>query len=227
MQKKRFYNEIAYLVGLFSLGWGTALMEKANFGMSAVAAPVYLVYRRLSQISPFFTFGVTEYILQVFALITTIIILRKFKWGYFFSLITAMLYSTALDTSVWLSTPFASTQLIPRIFLLLFGIVFCALGVSFLFQTYLAPGVYDLFVKEFALKYGFDASKVKTCYDCSSFVVAVILSFSFFGLWQFEGIHVGTLLCALVNGWLIGQFRGLWERLFVFSDRLPLRQYFQ
>ena len=63
-------------------------------------------------------------------------------------------------------------------------------------------------------------------YDCASCVLSVLLSFAFFGLWQFEGIHIGTLISTLFNGLLIGLFGKLFETIFVFQDRFKLRKYF-
>lgn len=44
-----FYTEAAYFIGLVTLALGTALMERADFGMSMVVAPAYLVYLKVSE----------------------------------------------------------------------------------------------------------------------------------------------------------------------------------
>ena len=67
--KKTFYTEAAYIAGLLILAFGTALMERADFGLSMVVAPAYLVHRKLSQTMPFFTFGMAEYVLQACLLV--------------------------------------------------------------------------------------------------------------------------------------------------------------
>ena len=58
-------------------------------------------------------------------------------------------------------------------------------------------------------------------------LAAVILSFAFFGLGHFEGIKAGTVLCALVNGRLIGRWSDALNRRFALKDGLQLRQYFE
>ena len=40
--KRTFYTETAYAIGIVALALGTALMEKADYGMSMVVAPAYL-----------------------------------------------------------------------------------------------------------------------------------------------------------------------------------------
>ena len=57
--------------------------------------------------------------------------------------------------------------------------------------------------------------------------VGVVLSFAFFGLWHFEGVKLGTILCALVNGSIIGWCTKGFEARFEFKDRLKLRRVFE
>ena len=58
-------------------------------------------------------------------------------------------------------------------------------------------------------------------------LIAVVLSFCFFGLWHFEGVKLGTVLCAFVNGAIIGTFTKILEARFEFRDGLKLRKYFE
>lgn len=53
-EKRIFYRELAYVVGIFVLALGTVFMEKADFGMSMVVAPAYLIHRKVLQFLPFF-----------------------------------------------------------------------------------------------------------------------------------------------------------------------------
>ena len=45
--KKTFYSEYAYIFGILFLALGTALMEKADFGMSMVVAPAYILHLKI------------------------------------------------------------------------------------------------------------------------------------------------------------------------------------
>ena len=74
----------------------------------------------------------------------------------------------------------------------------------------------------FADRYQKKLTVCKTAYDCLSLVVSVVLSLTLFG--KILGVGVGTVVCALLYGWLIGRFSQLWERVFAFQDRWPLRQ---
>jgi uncharacterized membrane protein YczE len=224
--KKVFSSELAYLFGILILALGTAFMEKADFGMSMVVAPAYLIHLKISQTYSFYTFGMSEYVLQAFLLIVLSLVMRKFKKSYLFSFVTAVLYGFSLDLSMRIVAMGQFEGMAWRIVLFVIGLLLCAIGVSLFFHTYISPEAYELVVKEIASAYHLDINKVKTVYDCSSCLVGVILSFAFFGFGHFEGVKLGTIFCALVNGWLIGRISALFESLFVFKDAFPWREAF-
>ncbi len=224
--KRTFYTEAAYVLGLVFIALGAALMEKANFGMSMIVAPAYLIYLKMSSIYSFFTFGMAEYTLQGVLLILMIIIVRKFKVSYLFSFVTAVIYGFILDGFMLLVGGIQDPGIALRIVLYIAGMIMGAVGVSLVFHTYIAPEVYELFVKELSAKLDRNINKVKTVYDICSCLLGVILSFSFFGLWVFEGVKWGTIVCAAINGSIIGLTTRTLEHFFEFKDGLKLRKYF-
>ncbi|MDO5111984.1 MAG: DUF6198 family protein [Clostridia bacterium] len=226
MEKKTFYTELAYAFGLVALAFGSAFMERADFGMSMVVAPAYLLYLKLSQTLPFFTFGMAEYALQAVLLLLMTVMVRRVRLAYFFSFVTAVLYGFALDGAMALLALLPAAGTGARLVCYLVGMLLCALGVSLLFHTYISPEAYELFVKEVSKKLHVDIHKCKTVYDCVSCLVGVALSFAFFGLWHFEGVKLGTVVCALLNGTLIGLCTRALESVWTFRDGLPLRRYF-
>lgn len=226
MKKAAFYTELAYIFGIAALALGTAFMEKADMGISMVVAPAYLIYLKLSAIWPFVTFGMAEYTLQIVLLAVMVTVLRKFKISYLFSFVTAVIYGFTLDGCMALVANIDAASFAVRIGFYLIGLVLCALGVSFIFHTYISPEVYELFVKEVSVKTHININKFKIGYDCVSCLLGIVLSFSFFGLFHFEGVKIGTIFCALVNGRIIGLFSRMMERRLNFVDGLPLRRFF-
>ncbi len=224
--KRSFYTEAAYIVGIIVLAFGTALMERANFGMSMVVAPAYIVYLKVAEFLPWFTFGMAEYCFQGFLLIVISITLGRFKKKYLFSFVTAFIYGNILDLCIRLVAFVPEGGMVQRVIFFAVGMVICSLGVSFLFHTYITPEAYELYVKEIAEKTGRDINRVKTVYDCVSCLVALIMSFVFFGLFVFKGVNVGTVISALLNGFLIGRCSALLERVFEFKDALSLGERF-
>lgn len=221
MQKKKFYTEISYLLGIIVLAVGTAMMAVADFGVSMVVAPAYIIYEWLSQYLSFMTFGIAEYMLQAVVLISMMLIVRRFKLSYLFSFATTIIYGIVLDLSMLVFQLITPSLFAVRLSMYAVGFVITSAGVALLFNTYIYPAAYELFVKEVSRKFGFGLSKFKTVYDCTSCVVAVIMSFAIFGMWTFVGVKIGTVVCALLNGWLIGLFSSLYNRHFEMVDAFP------
>ena len=217
-KKTTFYTEIAYLVGLILLALGASLAERANFGMSMVIAPPYILYLKISQYLPFFTFGMAAYTFQGVLLIVTVLVIRKLKLSYVFSFFTAVSYGLILDGINLLTVHIPNNLVVVRIILFAVGILSSTLGVAFMFKTYLPSEAYELIVKEISKEYDLKIHKVKYVYDFSSLVLSVVMSFVFFGFGVFNGIHIGTLVSALANGALINFHNKKLEQTFEFKD---------
>ena len=227
MKKRVFYTELSYVFGILVLALGTALMERADFGVSMVVAPAYLLHLKISESLPFFTFGMAEYTLQAVILLFMMIALHRVKLSYFFSFVTAVIYGFMLDGTIAAIALIPWNGMISSVCFYVVGMLFCSIGVSLLFHTYFSPEAYELFVKEISAKFHLDIHKCKTVYDCVSCGIAIVLSFAFFGLWQFEGVKWGTILCALINGVIIGWMCKAEDKLFAFKDGLKLRRFFE
>lgn len=226
--KKTFFTEAAYVFGIIILALGTAFMEQADFGLSMIVAPAYILHVKISQYFSFFTFGMAEYVFQAFLIVIVAIIRRRFNMGYLFSFVTAVVYGFALDGAIAVVSLIPCDGTMPwRIVYFICGMLMCSVGVSLFFHTYISPEAYELIVKEVADKYNFSISKTKTAYDCSSLVLSIILSFAFFGFGHFEAINVGTFICAVANGFFIGRASVVFDKFFEFKDGLPLRKYFE
>ena len=219
-------TELSYVLGLVILALGVAFMEKPDFGVSMVVAPAYILRLKISQTYSFFTFGMAEYTLQAVILVLMIIVLRRFRISYLFSFVTAFIYGFILDFWMIIVSYIPMESLFLRLVYYFLGMVLCSIGIAFLFHTYISPEVYELFVKELAAKYSLNIHHVKTVYDICSCLVGVAMSFLFFGFGVFKGVKVGTIVCALVNGTMIGFCSRFLESHFEFKDRIKLRKYF-
>lgn len=225
--KRKIYSEAVYIIGLTILCFGASLMEKADFGLSMVIVPAYLLHLKVSQYLPFFSFGMAGYVFQAVLLLFMILLLRKFKTSYLFSFVTVVLYGIILDIFIFLLSPIPEDIIAIRAVCYVLGMLFTSAGVSMLFHTYISPEVYELFVKEISKRFGFTTHRFKTVYDCSSCLLSICMSFAFFGLGHFEGVKFGTIICALLNGWLIGRCSHLFNKFFTTVDLLPLRKFFE
>ncbi len=226
MKKRIFYSEIAYIVGLMLLAISVTLMEKSNFGVSMVVAPAYILHKWLYPYFGFFTFGMAEYCLQAVLIIIMVLIMRKFKAGYLFSFITAVIYGFILDGFMFLGAYLPTAELWQRLTYYVLGAIIGPMGVAMMFRTYISPEAYELFVKELSEFFGIKIYKFKTAYDCSSCILSIVLSMTFFGFGKFIGIGWGTVISALINGFIIDMFTRTYLKLWVFEDALPWRKFF-
>ena len=228
MKKLKFPSEIAYIVGLAILSLGTCLMEKANFGLSMIAAPAYLLSKLLTKtVSSFFTFGRCEIMLEAIVVTILCLIIRKFKIGYLFSLLSGIIYGLTLDVWIYLFRNIELVTFDTRIVYFLLGQVATAFGIALQFKSYFPPAAYDFFVKEASKHFNISVPKFKTGFDIVFVIISITLSFAIFGIGHFEGIKLGTVVVALVNGTTIGLATQVIDRLLSFFDLLKLKKLFE
>lgn len=228
MKQRTFFTEAAYIVGILTMALGSAGMERAGFGLSMVVAPAYLIHLKIVEFLPWFSFGLAEDVFQAALLVVMCLLLRRFRASYLFSFVTAVLYGLCLDGAIALLALLPPPTLAVRVVLYVLGMVITSFGVACFYHTYIAPEVYELFVMEVTAKNRWSIHKFKTVYDCASCLLGIVFSFAFFGWGNFVGVQWGTVVCALVNGTLIGWFDRLFCRFWLFEDAFPaLRRHLQ
>ncbi len=225
MKKHTFYTELAYFLGIALIALGTAMTVLGDFGISMVVAPAYILHLKLSQMLPWFTFGVAEYVLQAMLLVLLACVIKKVKLSFFLSFLTAVFYALLLDGSTRLLSLLPEPVLWQRLVAYLVGDLVTCMGVTFIFRTYIPPEAYEMVVKELAGHFRWKLHTVKTVYDVASLAAAVLLSFLLLG--SLQGIGIGTVLTAFLNGTLIRLFAALFEKNWKFEDKLAYRRSFE
>lgn len=214
------HKEVVYLLATVLMALAVSLVSAANFGLSMIAAPAYIVAQALG-----ITFGQGEYIVETLLLLVFCLVMKKFKVAYLSSFITGILYGAVLD--LWRLIPALSQATIDagtlpmglRIFFFVVGELLTALAVALFFQTYLYPQIYDLFVKGIAGQYKRNRTKVKIAYDTTMLLLSVGLTLALFH--RFVGVGIGTLIMCLVNGALIGFMDRTLNKWFEFTSFYP------
>ncbi len=205
LKKIKIPGEIIYIIAQLGLTLAVAMMVAANFGIGMIVAPAYI----LSQKFPIFTFGQWDYIIQGVLFVAFCIAMKRFKFAYFVSFITCVIYGNILD--MWQKvipllnptvTQSGSMHIAVRLALFICGELITAFTVMLFFKSYIYPQVCDIFVKGISQKYGFNQTKCKRIYDLCCLGVSVALTLILFG--AFVGIGWGTVIVTLVNSVLIG-----------------------
>lgn len=227
MKKITFPSELAYIIGLILTAFGNALLTRADFGLSMVVAPSYLIHLKVSQWLPFYSFGMSGYVFQGLLIILTAIIVRKFRLSYLFSFVTAFIFGNLLDLMLIPANMIPADSLFLRGLLMAAGLIIVPAGVSLLFYTYISPEAYELLVKEVSKKFGFETGRTKLVYDISSLLLATVLALVFFGISDLKGIGIGTVIAAVLNGILIGAYCKIYNKFISFKDIFKLRHLFE
>ena len=218
------FGEFSWVVGLILLSLGTALAAKADFGVSMVVAPAYIISERTV-----LTFGLAGWLYEGVVLALLCIAVRRFRVRFLLSFVTSAIYGLALDFwDLVVFSGFEAEALWLRIMLLCFSLICVSLGVTFFFMSYLPQQICDLFVKETCEKYKLNRNVFKWIFDLASFALAVILALILFGSAWGHGIGFGTVAATLFNGLLIALFSGILSKLIDFSPRVkPVYDWFE
>lgn len=205
-------NTVNWVLGICLCCLGVCLCTKADFGLSMIAAPPYIIHCFFRDTFSWYTQGTSEYLWQTLLVIITCIAVRKIRLKYFLSFLTAILSGFVIDgwflllggNGVYASMPM-------RIAAFAGGSLIISLAVAFVFRTTLPPQAYELIVSEIADKFKLDKSKTKLVNDILMLAVAVILSRALTHSWT--GIGIGTVIATFANAPLIKLFGKLIDKI--------------
>ncbi len=220
MKKISKMNELAWIAGILLCSLGVALCTKADFGLSMIAAPPYILHLKMSEYFLWWTQGTSEYIWQGFLLVVMCVLLRRFKVKYLLCFATAVLFGFALDGwFLLLGGNGACTTWAMRIVCFVLGETITALAIAFYFKTTLPLQIYELLVTQTAEKWKQTTARVKQINDIVMFVLSVVLALVLTG--GFHGVGIGTVVITVINAPLIKLFSALLDRMFTFEACFP------
>lgn len=205
-------KHLAPRYGFFVLGvainsFGVAFITKSALGTSQISSVPYV----LSLWQPSMSFGMTTFLFNMLFILTQIVLLKRdFHPIQFLQIAVNLLFSRLIDVSMALLWFFQPETLLVRLISLLVGCVILAVGISIEVapDTLVVPG--EGVVRAISQVSGKRFGTVKVYFDVTLIVIAVVLSFLFFG--KLNGIGVGTVVSALT----VGKFVNIIDR------RLPL-----
>lgn len=218
--KIRVRHELVYILGAAILSLATAMLAAADFGLSVIVSPAYLVSVKTGLL----TFGQAEYVVQGILFILFCIIMRKIKLLYFGAFLSGIIYGFILDLwRTWiphLNPDIYPTGTLPiqlRIVYFVVGFFINILGVTLYFKNRYYPQVYEFFVKGVSEKYHIELPKFKLAFDLAFLALSLILTLVMFH--KIVAIGVGTLIMACCNGPLIGAYSRWFDKHFELKSR--------
>lgn len=225
-EKRLTYSEYAYFFGIFFLSLSTALLAKSGLGVSLASAPAYVLYVKAS-LTQSVTFGTAEYTFQAFVLITLFAIRGRPKKAYLFSFLSTLIYAFTLDAILNI-LKFIPLNMYVRILYVALASLIGPLAIALLSHTYITSYSYTFFIDEISDMLRFDKKAVFWSLYSLSGVIAVGLSFYFFGTGRFVGASVGSLFYTLASIFLLRPWEKFIEKHFKFRDKYKqLKRHFK
>lgn len=232
MKKMTKASELLWLLGILFVAFGVAVCDKANLGVSMIAAPAFVLYEAIAPLWTGFSVGMAEYLFQGILLLLLCLILRRFRLRFLLAFAVAVIYGYVLNAFLWVLGDVQVHAIWLRWVLLLIGDIITAFGIACFFRTYLPLQVYELFVTETAHAFSMNVHRVKWIFDisllCISAVMALVLfrdalSFDWrtIGYSSFHSLGVGTLVTTLINSPLIACMSRLVDHFFEGTPRFP------
>ena len=188
---------VLFMIGLFIMSLAVALSVKARLGVS----PISCIPQVFSVKYPL-TLGQLTMIFNVLLILLQMVILRKkYRPFQLIQLPVVVFFGLFIDFSLFLLSDLNVTGYAGRLFFCLLSCAILALGVFFEVKagiTYL-PGEGVALALTQTLKIEFGRAKISV--DSSMVIVGVLFSFLFFR--QLVGAREGTILAAILVGYLV------------------------
>ena len=206
---------LIYICGLFCIALGIAFSAKSGLGVSPVGSPANVLYQiGLDRGLPESLFNLGNWTIVVYCvyiLMQIVMLGKKFKPVQLLQLVISFLfgYMVNFTTALLSSLPVPSNYGMQLLYLLV-NIPLVALGVMLYLSPKLLPTPGEGVALAISERFDTSVATGKTIFDCSMVVISVILSLVYFhGL---VGVREGTVLCALLTGFVMRQLQKLFQK---------------
>ena len=198
MEKVKRY--IIFLIGLFINSLGVSLITKADLGTSPISSIPYVLSLNFPM-----TLGQFTIIFSILLIIIQLFILRKnFKAEHLLQIPISILFGYFIDLTMVLLGFVRPEAYGLKIIYLLIGCVILGFGVymEVLANVAMLPG--ESFVRAVSTTWNTNFGNTKVAFDVSLSVIAAALSFLF--VHRLEGVREGTIIAALLVGFIARLF---------------------
>lgn len=201
MPKKELLKRyLIFIIGIFINSFGISFIIKADLGSSPISSLPYV----LSLIFPF-TLGTFTFAFNMILIAGEVVILRRnFKKIQLLQIPITFLFSCFIDLTMSFLGGLQPVDYPLKILTLLGGCVILAFGITL--EVYadviMIPG--EAFVNAVSVHWKKEFGIVKVCFDTSLMVSSLIISLCVFR--RLNGVREGTIICALIVGWIVRLF---------------------
>lgn len=197
---EKFKRYIVFLIGLFVNSLGVSLITKADLGTSPISSIPYVLSLNFPM-----TLGQFTIFFSLFLILLQFLILRKnFKAEHLLQIPISILFGYFIDLTMILLEFVTPHQYAAKIIYLLIGCIVLGFGVyiEVLANVAMLPG--ESFVRAVSSTWNTEFGTTKVCFDVSMTVIAAALSFLF--IYHLDGVREGTIIAALLVGFLARMF---------------------
>lgn len=202
-------------VGLFVVAFGIAVITRSDLGTSPISAPPF-VYSLTGEL----TFGEATFVMLVaFVVFQVLLLRRRFSPLQFLQLPAGLVFSAFIDVTMWMTAAFEPEIYVLQLVQLLAGILILGLGVAIQVTprlTYL-PG--EGIVVALVIATGRPFNYTKVTVDSLLVVVAIGMSFALWG--ELRGLREGTVIAAVLVGFVVGWIMPYVKRIAARIGALP------
>ena len=201
-----------YCLGLLILAFGIALAVNSKLGVSPVSSLPY-VASLITNIS----LGTCTTVIYGLYILLQMVLRRKFQPALLLQLVVSTIFGWFVDGAKFLLGDFCLPTYLGQLAMLAASILLIGFSLVLYIDVQLAPMPAEGLVGCISAKNGNPFSSMKTAFDCTSVLVAAVLSLLFLG--RLTGIREGTVLTALLVGKTMGTLRkfvGPWIRKLCF-----------
>ncbi|ADL53977.1 YczE/YyaS/YitT family protein [Clostridium cellulovorans] len=187
-----------YFAGLFLLAIGINLAIKSNLGVSPVSAFPLAISNIIGVSLGTVTIGVYAF----YVLAQALILRKKFKLKSLLQILFSFPFGFFVDFASGLLKGIEASNYFIQVLLMSTSIGIVSIGVVMFITMDIVPNAPDGLVLAISDKTKTDFGKVKILFDCTSVILAIILSLVFIG--NISTIREGTIISALLTGKVIG-----------------------
>ena len=198
--KERCKRWIIFLLSLFFMGNGIAMVTNAQLGTTPISSVPYVVGEIFG-----FSIGTGTFCVNTLMLLAQIPLLgRTFRPRQFLQLPSVFIFSMFIDLGMWLTHTLIPETWPLRIVMTLIGCTVMAFGITLEItsNTMVIPG--EGFVLALAYRLKLPFSNLKVINDVSLVVLAALLGWTCLG--RIAGLREGTVITAFLTGFIIRFF---------------------